>query len=205
MKKQLWWLVMGLALLLTACAAPPVEEDPTYEQQLSAAMRLCRENLSIGQAALGELDAQIVGGKQTAGTYGTLALWQLQCKEQTVLLWQLTSTAAEENPGTLDTLRLTWEGGKYYRSEGDSAWSTVQGRTENTVSFNIEDDHLTAGDTTCGAVYLQAPATAYSVQWEHTADAQETILTADGDVVTATTRDAQQTWTLSLEHKEDTP
>lgn len=205
MKKQLWWLVVGLALLLTACAAPPVEETLTYEQQLSAAMRLCRENLSIGQAALQELDAQIVGGKQTAGTYGTLALWQLQCKEQTVLLWQLTCTAAEENPGTLDTLRLTWEGGKYYRSEGDSAWSTVQGRTENTVSFNIEDDHLTAGDTTCGAVYLQAPPTAYSVQWEHTADVQETILTAEGDTVTATTRDAQQTWTLSLEHKEETP
>ena len=67
MKKQLWWLVVGLMLLLTACAAPPVEETRTYEQQLSAAMRLCRENLSIGQAALGELDAQIVGGKQTAG------------------------------------------------------------------------------------------------------------------------------------------
>ena len=146
-----------------------------------------------------------MGGKQTAGESSTFAVWQLHRGEQYLLLWQLTCTAAEEKPGTLDTLRLTWEGGKYYLSEGDSAWSTGQGRTENTVSFNIEDDHLTAGDTTCGAVYLQAPATAYSVQWEHTADAQETILTADGDVVTATTRDAQQTWTLSLEHKEETP
>ena len=205
MKKQLWWLVVGLALLLTACAAPPVEETLTCEQQLSAAMLLCRENLSQGQAALRELDVQMISGKQTAGENSTLAVWQLQCGERYLLLWQLTCTAAEENPGTLDTLRLTWEGGKYYLSEGDSAWSTAQGRTENTVSFNIEDDHLTAGDTTCGAVYLQAPATAYSVQWEHTADAQETILTADGDVVTATTRDAQQTWTLSLEHKEETP
>ena len=205
MRRGLWWLVVGLAFLLTACAAPPVAEEPTDEQQLSEAMLLCRENLSQGQAALGELDAQIVGGKQTAGAYGTLALWQLRAGERYLLLWQLTCTAAEEHPSTLDTLRLTWEGGKYYLAEGDAAWSTVQGRTENGISFNMEDDNLTAGDTTCGAVYLQARATAYSVQWEHTADAQETILTADGDVVTATTRDAQQTWTLSLEHKEDTP
>ena len=55
MKKNLWWLVVGLAFLLTACAAPPVAETRTYEQQLSAAMLLCRENLSQGQAALQEL------------------------------------------------------------------------------------------------------------------------------------------------------
>lgn len=205
MKKQLWWLAVGLMFLLTACAAPPVEETLTYEQQLSAAMLLCRENLSQGQAALRELDAQIVGGKQAANDRCTLALWQLHDGERHLLLWQLTSTAAEKHHGHLDTLRLTWEGGKYYRSEGDSAWSTVQGRTENTVSFNIEDDRLTAGDTTCGAVYLQAPATAYEVQLEHTVDAAEMMLTAEGDTVTATTRDAQQTWTLSLEHKEETP
>ena len=205
MKKQLWWLIVGWMLLLTGCAAPPVAETLTDEQRLSDAMLLCREDLSKGQAALRELDAQIVGGKQTAGESSTLAVWQLHRGEQYLLLWQLTCTAAEEHPGHLDTLRLTWEGSKYYRSEGDETWSTVQGRTENTVSFNIEDDHLAAGDTTCGAVYLQAPATAYGAELEHTAAAQETTLTADGDTVTATTRDAQQTWTLSLEHKEDTP
>jgi len=204
-KKRLWQLIVVPMLLLTACAAPPVEEELTDEQQLSEAMLLCRENLSAGQAALREMDVQMIGGKQTAGTYGTLGLWQLYDGERYLLLWQLTCTAAEENPGTLDTLRLTWEGGEYYRSEGDGSWSTVQGRTENTVSFNIEGDHLTAGDTTCGAVYLQAPATAYSAQWEHTVDAAETVLTADGDAVNVTTRDAQQVWLLHLEHKEETP
>lgn len=205
MKKQLWWLIVGLTLLLTACAAPPVEETLTDEQQLSEAMLLCRENLSMGRAALRELDAQIIGGKQTAGESCTFALWQLYDGERYLLLWQLTCTAAEEHPGTLDTLHLTWEGGEYYRSEGDGSWSTVQGRTENTVSFNIEDDHLAAGDTTCGAVYLKAPATAYGAQWEHTVDAAETVLTADGDAVNVTTRDAQQVWLLHLEHKEETP
>ena len=205
MKKQLWWLIVGWMLLLTGCAAPSAEETRTDEQRLSDAMLLCREDFSKGQVALRELDAQIVGGKQTAGESSTLALWQLHRGEQYLLLWQLTCTAAEENPGHLDTLRLTWEGGKYYRSEGDGTWSSVQGRTENTVSFNIEDDRLAAGDTTCGAVYLQAPATAYGAELEHTAAAQETTLTAEGDTVTATTRDAQQMWTLSLEHKEDTP
>ena len=205
MKKNLCCFIAGLMLLLTACTAPPVEEELTYEQQLSEAMLLCREDLPKGQAALRERDAQLLGGRQIAGEGCTLGLWQLQCGGQTVLLWQLTCTAAEEYPGHLDTLHLTWEGGKYYRSEGDNAWSTVQGRTENTVSFNIEDDHLTAGDTTCGAVYLQAPATVYGAQWEHTADARETTLTPDGDAVTAITRDAQQTRTLTLEHKEETP
>ena len=112
MKRGLWWLVVGLVLLLTACAAPPAAEDPTYEQQLSEAMLLCRENLSKGQAALRELDSQIIGGKQTDGAYGTLALWQLRDGERYLLLWQLTCAAAEEHPGTLETLRLTWEGGK---------------------------------------------------------------------------------------------
>lgn len=205
MKKRFWWLVVVPMLLLTACTAPPVEETLTDEQQLSEAMLLCRENLSRGQAALRERDAQLLGGRQIAGENCTLGLWQLYDGERYLLLWQLTYTAAEEYPGHLDTLHLTWEGGKYYRSEGDNAWSTVQGRTENTVSFNIEDDHLTAGDTTWGAVYLQAPATAYGAQWEHTADARETTLTPDGDAVTATTRDAQQTWTMTLEHKEETP
>ena len=205
MKKQLWWLIVGLTLLLTACAAPPVEETLTDERQLSEAILLCREDLSAGQAALREMDVQMIGGKQTAGTYGTLGLWQLYDGERYLLLWQLTCTAAEEHPGTLDTLHLTWEGGEYYRSEGDGSWSTVQGRTENTVSFNIEDDHLAAGDTTCGAVYLKAPATAYGAQWEHTVDAAETVLTADGDAVNVTTRDAQQVWLLHLEHKEETP
>lgn len=205
MKKGCWCLAVGLMLLLTACSAPPVAEEPTYEQQLSTAMLLCREDLSKGQVALRNLGIQIIGGKQTAGAHGTLAVWQLNDGEQYLLLWQLTCTAAEENPGYLDTLRLTWEGGKYYLSEGDKAWSTVQGRTENTVSFNIEDDHLTVGDTTCGVVYLQAPVATYGAQWEHTVDARETILTADGDAATVTTRDVQQMWTLSLEHKEEKP
>lgn len=205
MKKRFWWLIVGLMLLLTACAAPSVEEELTDEQQLSEAMLLCRENLSKGRAALRELDAQMIGGEQSAGTYSTLAVWQLHDGERYLLLWQLTCAAAEEDPGTLDSLHLTWEGGDYYRSEGDAAWSTVEGRTENTVSFHIEDDHLTAGDTACGAVYLKAPATAYSARLEHTAAAWETTLTAEGDTIAATTRDTQQVWTLSLEHKEETP
>lgn len=206
--KKIWLLLAVLLLALTACAAPPQEEEsepPTYEQQLSDAVALCRENLSKGQAALQELDARLLGGKQTAGECCTLGIWQLQCGEQMVLLWQLTCIATEKNPGTLDTLHLAWEGGDYYRSEGDAAWSTVQGRGENTVTFNIEDSHLAAGDTACGAVCLKDPATAYSAQWDHTADARETTLTAEGDAITATTRDAQQVWTLQLEHKEETP
>lgn len=205
MKKGICCLAAALTLLLTACAAPLAEETLTYEQRLSEAMLLCRENLSEGQAALQELDARLLGGRQIAGQDCTLAVWQLRYGGQHLLLWQLTCTAAEEEPGTLDTLRLTWEGGDYYRSEGDAAWSTVQGRTENTVSFNIEDDHLAAGDTTCGAVYLQAPAAACSVSLEHSAAAMETELTADGDAVAVTTRDAQQIWTLALEYKEETP
>lgn len=76
MKKQLWWLIVGWMLLLTGCAAPPAEETLADEQRLSDAMLLCREDLSKGQAALRELDAQIVGGKQTAGESSTLAVWQ---------------------------------------------------------------------------------------------------------------------------------
>lgn len=205
MKKRLWWLGVGLALLLTACGAPQAaEEGLTYEQQLSAAMALCREDLPKGRAALAELGAQLLDGRQLEGQDCTLGLWQLQCGEQTVLLWQLDCAAAEEHPGTLDTLHLTWEGAAYHHAEGDAVWSSLQGRVENTASFNIEDSHLAAGDSTCGAVYLKDPATAYSARLEHTADARETTLTADGETVTAITREVQQVWTLLLEHKEET-
>lgn len=205
MKKGLWWLVVGLTLLLTACAAPPVEEEPTCEQQLSDAMLLCRENLPIGQAALRELDARLLGGKQTAGERCTLGLWQLQYGEQTVLLWQLTCIVAEEYPGHLDTLYLSWTGGDYHHAEGDGVYSSLQGRDGSSIAFNIQDGDLSAGDTTCGAVWLKAPATAYEARLEHTADATETVLTADSGAVTATSRDVQQVWTLHLEHKEEAP
>ena len=143
MKKKFLWLTLSL-LLLTGCAAPAEPEqseqpkETGYVQQHSDAVALCREELSVGLNALTELDTQLLGGAQTKEGGYTLAVWQLRCGEQALLLWRLDCAAAKENPGALDAIHLTWDGADYDRSEGDGVYSTVRGRDSKSVSFNVD-------------------------------------------------------------------
>ena len=214
MKRICWPLLVALLLALAGCAASPQEKpkEPTYEQQLSDAMSLCRENLPEGLKALTELDAQLLGGAQTKEGVYTLAVYQLRCGEQMVLLWRLDCAAAKENPDTLDAIHLTWDGADYYRSEGDGVYSTVRGRGKKSVSFNVEDDHLPAGGSSCGAVYLQGAAHHWQVRLENTFTAEETVLRvmqADTQATTtATTTQVPRSTELSVAaqlEREGTP
>lgn len=211
MKGKCWPLLTVLLLALTACAAPPQEEEsepPTYEQQLSDAAALCREDLPAGLNALTELDTQLLGGAQTKEGGYTLAVWQLCCGQQAVLLWRLDCAAAKENPGTLDAIHLTWAGADYYRSEGDGVYSTVRGRDSKSVSFNVEDDHLPAGGSSCGAVYLQGTAHHWQVRLENTFTAEETVLCVTRGDTQATTKQVPRSTELSVAaqlEQEDTP
>ncbi len=207
MKRKCWPLLAALLVLLTACAAPQSEEtNLTHEQKLSDAVALYREDAPKGLMALTALDAKLLGGKQVRGERCTLGVWQLECGGRHLLLWRLDWVEEEKHPGQLDTLYLTWEGADYYLAEGDGTWSSVRGREEGSVAFNVEDDHLVAGDSTCGAIYLQSPATSFEGWLEHTVDAWETVLATEGNTLTAVTRDVQQVWTLHLsKHEEELP
>lgn len=217
MKKKFLWLTLSL-LLLTGCAAPAEPEqseqpkETGYVQQLSDAVALCREELSVGLNALTELDTQLLGGAQTKEGGYTLAVWQLRCGEQALLLWRLDCAAAKENPGALDAIHLTWDGADYDRSEGDGVYSTVRGRDSKSVSFNVEDDRLPAGGSSCGAVYLRGTAHHWQVRMENTFHAEETVLfvtQGDGRVTTtAATKQVPRSAELSVAaqlEQEDTP
>lgn len=213
--KKIWWMMLSLLLLLTGCVAPLQEEDaepPTYEQKLSGAMALCRDDLPKGLKALTELDARLLGGAQTKEGGDTLAVWQLQCGEQVVLLWRLDCATAKGNPGTLDAIHLTWDGADYYSSVGDGVYSTVRGRDEKSVSFNVEDDRMGAGVSSCGAVYLQGAAHHWQARLESTFTAEATVLRVTQDdaqaTATATTTQVPRSTELSVVaqlEQEETP
>ena len=205
MKKMTVFLALMLSLLLTACAAPPQKEIPkalTLEQQLSDAAALCRQDMAAGLRALEQLDARVLGGGQLRGDDYILAVWQLQQGEDVLLLWRLDCTAEKEYPDTLDTIYLTWEEAEYYCSTGDDTYSTVQGRQRQCVSFNVEDQRMSAGSSTCGAVYLQSAAERWEVQLVNTFAAEETALWVErsdnGEAVTATTAYVPQQTELSV-------
>ena len=196
--KKIWWLMLSLLLLLTACTLPQ-EKIPTVltrEQQLSDAAALCRQDMAAGLRALEQLDAHILGGGQMRGSDYTLAVWQLQQGDDILLLWRLDCTAGKKHPGTMDTVHLTWEEAEYYLSTGDNTYSTVQGRQRQRVSFNVEDQKMSAGSSTCGAVYLQSAAECWEVRLVNTFDAEETALWVEGndhrETITATTTQVPQ-------------
>lgn len=174
MKKGILWLLVSVLMLSGCAAAPQPQEEPAYVCRLSEAVALCRNDLPGSIAQLSAWEAELLGGTQIRQENCVLGVWQLQCAERPALLWRLDCEKAEAAPAGLDTLCLTWEGAAYYRSEGDGIYSTVQGRQEQTVLFNVEDDRLAAGESTCGIVYLQDTAENWAVHLTHTFTAKET-------------------------------
>ncbi len=194
-KKYMICLCAVLLCLLTGCGPKKDPAPPSVEQQLCTALRQCRDNAAKGMAQLQELDTVLLGGTLTQSGSYTLGVYQLQSNGQTLLLWQLDCAAQEERPGTLDTLRLSWQGAEYYLSDGDGVCSTVQGRTENSVAFNVQDNDLAAGESCFGVVYLKSAASGYDAHFTHTLQGERTTLTTvngDTQTLTAVTTEVEQ-------------
>ena len=195
MKKHMIFLCTVLLCCLIGCAKKEDPAPPSIEQQLSAALWQCRDNAAKGMAQLHELDTVLLGGTLTQSGNYTLGVYQLERAGRAMLLWQLGCTAQEERPGTLDTLRLSWQGAEYYLSDGDGVYSTVQGRDENSVAFNVQDNDLTADAVCFGVVYLKSVAGSYEAHLTHTLQGDLTTLTTingDTQTLTAVTTEVEQ-------------
>ena len=192
MKRTMLCILISLCLL-TGCAPKKDAAPPSVEQQISAAMELCGNNASKGMAQLQKLDATLLDGAVTESGEYTLAVYQLQRGDRWLLLWRLECAQQEEYPGTLDTLRLSWQGADYYLSDGDSVYSTVQGRNGNSVAFNIQDGDMTGGTSSFGVVYLQSAASAYEAHLTHTLQGKKTIITTTNENLTSVTEEAEYT------------
>lgn len=93
--------------------------------------------------------------------------------KNTYLMWSLQANKTELFPGPLDYISMEWdtEYASYYSSTGDDVFSTVQGRDDGIVLFNVQDNDLDKNESTYGYVIVSPKKTGwmeYGSKYVHT-------------------------------------
>lgn len=186
--KRLLALLLSLAVIAGAASGTSAEtpaDAPDYETAVAEIMRGYDKDPAAARAALAGLDAALLGeperaeGRSAGGTIGgtadyTLTVYAVQRggDANCLLQWRLDCHKAEANAGSLDLVGLEWDTayGRYYSAGGDGAHSSVAGRSEGVVLFNLEDEELRRGGWSQGSVYVTPQAAgemAYGAKLTH--------------------------------------
>ena len=194
--KKLFALLLSLVMIVgcTPMAAAEVSTDELdYETAVAEIMRDYEKNPAAAKAALVELDTELIGepkgvdyidGKpvyqgaigtrKTNPTDYTLTVYSMKRGNSPNyhLQWRLDCNKTETRPGSLDFVSLEWDTAyaKYYSASGDGTYSSVAGRNNGIVLFNLEDDELKKDGWAQGTVYVTpevAGEMAYGSKFTH--------------------------------------
>lgn len=149
-----------------------------YETAVAEIMRDYEKDPAAAKAALAELDTVLIGepekvehvSSQPVSKWGLIGTQQTNPTDYTLLVysmkrgnssnyilqWRLDCHKTETNPDSLDFVSLEWDTAyaKYYSASGDGTYSSVAGRNDGIVLFNLEDDELKKDGWSQGTVYV---------------------------------------------------
>ena len=219
MKKYTYWLMAALMVFSTfsvALANEP-DEEAAFLQQVTAIMQDYDSDPEAAEAALAELDAELVGEPQTqtvpSGSPATrstmptdyrLMVYALKRGGQSYyhLIWNLNAEEKETDCGSLDYVSIEWDTSRarYYSSRGDNNYSTVRGRSDGIVLFNLQDQDMNAGSLAAGSVQV-TPTVAgemeYGSKFAHTYTVTENVVTSTTQFVSSAAASADPSLGLS--------
>lgn len=175
------WLAILLILCLSTCMVSPTlaaeteTGDEAFEAVVAQIMTGYADDPDGAVEALAEIDVALID-TPTVTTYQTtstargrspsnytLTVYAYKRGGSSIyyLQWSLSVDKKEWYPGPLDYVSLEWdtENAKYYGSSGDGDESTVAGKSDGIVLFNLEDDNLAAGDSSYGTVQVTRKGT----------------------------------------------
>lgn len=156
-------------LPISANGTTPSQTEADIGNQIATIMQAYFDDPESAKAALLAIDVTLLDEPRLVShqseteraldpTDYTLTVYSAQRagSKNTYLMWSIHANKNEWLPGPLDYVSIEWDTqyASYHSSTGDGEFSTVQGRSDGIVLFNVQDQDLDKDDYTYGYVIV---------------------------------------------------